>query len=211
MNINEVSFDTLPKAIAYLMQEVAEIKSILEKMQTPIVSTKRYPIGIDEACKIIGKAKSTVYALVRKREVPCYKTVKNYISSKMSCWRGLREESVRNCRKSKKKQMIGLFVLKTSRSEKRQLLTDDLRLLHHAFLFITSILARTSHRFNALLHIVWLGSLKMKSFLSFGLPIKLKNLSLIRITNPLDALLLFLHKRYYFLLAEFQNSKFLGI
>lgn len=96
MNINEVSFDTLPKAIAYLMQEVAEIKSLLEKMQTPIVSTKRYPIGIDEACKIIGKAKSTVYALVRKREVPCYKNGKKlyFFEDELLAWieKGKRKE-----------------------------------------------------------------------------------------------------------------------
>lgn len=96
MNINEVSFDTLPKVIAYLMQEVAEIKSILEKMQTPIVSIKKYPIGIDEACKIIDKAKSTVYALVRKREVPCYKNGKKlyFFEDELLAWieKGKREE-----------------------------------------------------------------------------------------------------------------------
>ena len=42
----------------------------------PVVSSKRISISIDEACKFIGKAKPTIYALVRKRLIPCYKNSK---------------------------------------------------------------------------------------------------------------------------------------
>lgn len=97
MNINEVSFDTLPKAVAHLMQEVAEIKSLLEKIQVPAIPSKKHPIGIDEACIILGKAKPTIYALVKKREIPCYKNGKNYTSLKMSYCRGLRAEKREPC------------------------------------------------------------------------------------------------------------------
>nr|WP_317039125.1 helix-turn-helix domain-containing protein [Flavobacterium sp. Root935] len=31
------------------------------------------PIGIEEASRLIGKAKPTIYALVRQRKIPCYK------------------------------------------------------------------------------------------------------------------------------------------
>ena len=88
MNINEVSFDTLQKAVAHLMREVAEIKSLLEKIQTPVVSTKRHPIGIDDACKILGKAKPTVYALVRERKIPCYKNGKKlyFFENELISW-----------------------------------------------------------------------------------------------------------------------------
>jgi hypothetical protein len=55
---------------------VAEIKSLVEKGQTPIVPQKRVPLGIEDACRIIGKAKPTVYALVHKRLLPCYKNGK---------------------------------------------------------------------------------------------------------------------------------------
>lgn len=41
-----------------------------------IAPQKRIPIDIEEACRIIGKAKPTVYALVRKRLIPCYKSGK---------------------------------------------------------------------------------------------------------------------------------------
>jgi|SRR5690554_3906335 len=76
MDVNVISFEDLPKAVAHLVSELAEIKSLVEKGQTPIVPTKRIPIGIEEACQIIGKAKPTVYALVRKRMIPCYKNGK---------------------------------------------------------------------------------------------------------------------------------------
>ena len=76
MEANEISFENLPKAVAHLVSELAEIKSLVEKGQTPIVSQKQIPIDIEEACRIIGKAKPTVYALVRKRMIPCYKNGK---------------------------------------------------------------------------------------------------------------------------------------
>ena len=76
MDNNEISFENLPKAVAHLVNEVAEIKALVEKGQDAVISPKRIPIGIDEACKIIGKAKPTIYTLVRKRLLPCYKNGK---------------------------------------------------------------------------------------------------------------------------------------
>ena len=76
MDNNEISFENLPKAVAHLVNEVAEIKALVEKGQDAVLSPKRIPIGIDEACKIIGKAKPTIYTLVRKRLLPCYKNGK---------------------------------------------------------------------------------------------------------------------------------------
>lgn len=73
MNADEISFENLPKAVAHLVSEVAEIKSLVEKKQAVDVPGKRIPIGIDETCRLIGKAKPTVYTLVRKRLLPCYK------------------------------------------------------------------------------------------------------------------------------------------
>ena len=76
MDINEISFENLPKAVAHLVSELAEIKSLVERGHTPVVSQKRVPISIEEACQVIGKAKPTIYALVRKRLLPCYKNGK---------------------------------------------------------------------------------------------------------------------------------------
>jgi len=74
---NEITFDKLPQAVAFLIQEVTQIKELVGRNQNqnqPIA--KRVPVGIEDACQIIGKAKPTIYALVRKRLLPCYKNGK---------------------------------------------------------------------------------------------------------------------------------------
>lgn len=77
MDDHDISFDNLPKAVAYLIKEVGDLKSLLSKENTVVPSpTKRIPIGIEEVSKLIGKAKSTIYSLVRKRTIPCYKNGK---------------------------------------------------------------------------------------------------------------------------------------
>ena len=77
MCADEITFDKLPEAVAYLIKEITQIKEMVEcnQNQNPFPA-KRIPIGIDEACQIISKAKPTVYALVRKRLLPCYKNGK---------------------------------------------------------------------------------------------------------------------------------------
>lgn len=76
MEKNEISFNNLPQAMAHLVNEVETIKSLVENSQAPAIKKEKIPIGIDEACKLIGKAKSTVYTLVRKRIIPSYKNGK---------------------------------------------------------------------------------------------------------------------------------------
>ena len=77
MCVDEITFDKLPQAVAYLIKEVTQIKELVgcnqNQKQLP---QKRVPIGIEETCQIIGKAKPTIYALVRKRLLPCYKNGK---------------------------------------------------------------------------------------------------------------------------------------
>ena len=76
MDINEISFENLPKAVAHLASEIAEIKSMVQNVQAPESKEKRIPIGIEEVSRIIGKAKPTIYTLVRQRKIPCYKNGK---------------------------------------------------------------------------------------------------------------------------------------
>ena len=80
MDVHEISFENLPKAVAHLVSELAEIKFLVEKgQQTPVVPQKRVPIGIEDACRIIGKAKPTVYA-------PVITMAKSSTSLRMSYW-----------------------------------------------------------------------------------------------------------------------------
>lgn len=78
MQIEELSFDKLPKAVSLLMAEVLELKALVIEANNSrkITSKSRTPIGIDEACQITGKAKPTIYALVRTRVLPSYKAGK---------------------------------------------------------------------------------------------------------------------------------------
>lgn len=71
MECKDLTFDKLPEAVAYLIEAVAEIKSLVKnKTKLP---ERRIPIGIEDACRIIQKAKPTIYALVRKGLLPSYK------------------------------------------------------------------------------------------------------------------------------------------
>ena len=59
----------------YLIREVATIKEYVLRPQGHPPDIHR-PIGIEDACQIVGKAKSTIYALVRKGLIPCCKVGK---------------------------------------------------------------------------------------------------------------------------------------
>ncbi len=77
MDSKEISFETLPKAVAFLNEQIAELKTLFENStSTAIPSAQKIPIDIDAACQIIGKAKPAVYTLVRTRQIPCYKSGK---------------------------------------------------------------------------------------------------------------------------------------
>ena len=58
------------------MREVAEIKMLLTKMQTPDATPSRIPVGVDGASKILGKSKKTIYHIVHQRLIHCYKNGK---------------------------------------------------------------------------------------------------------------------------------------
>ena len=73
MDLNEISFENLPKAVAHLVKEIAEIKLMIQNVQVYESKEKSIPIGVVEASRLIGKAKPTIYALVRQRKIPCYK------------------------------------------------------------------------------------------------------------------------------------------
>ncbi|WP_317207951.1 helix-turn-helix domain-containing protein [Elizabethkingia anophelis] len=88
MDVNEISFENLPKAVAHLTNEIAEIKSMVQNAKISEPKEKRIPIGIEDVCKIIGKAKPTIYTLVRQRKIPCYKNGKKLYFFKMNFWNG---------------------------------------------------------------------------------------------------------------------------
>lgn len=76
MNTNEITYDSLPQAIGLLINEVSELKSLLVEKQKPTEKQGRIPMGIDAVCTLTGKAKPTIYALVRQRIIPSCKAGK---------------------------------------------------------------------------------------------------------------------------------------
>lgn len=78
MITDDLSFEKLPQAVSLLMAEVLELKALVIEANNSrkIPSKSRTPIGIEEACQITGKAKPTIYALVRTRVLPSYKAGK---------------------------------------------------------------------------------------------------------------------------------------
>lgn len=72
MEKTEITFDRLPEAVAYLIDEMTKIHELLELSHKPPASANQ-PIDIEAASRLIMKAKSTIYTLVRKGLIPCYK------------------------------------------------------------------------------------------------------------------------------------------
>ena len=68
----KLNFEQVPEALAYLIDEVAELKNYA-KMQFIAEPEKRRPISIQQASKIIGKAIQTIYGLVSAKKIPYYK------------------------------------------------------------------------------------------------------------------------------------------
>lgn len=79
MTENSLTFDELPGAVSSLTALVKELaKEVCELRGQLIALTGNSKqstefIGIDEACRILGKAKSTIYALAREGKLPAYK------------------------------------------------------------------------------------------------------------------------------------------
>ena len=76
---NSITFDELPGAVSSLtalvrelVKEVGELRKMLAPERAIPKSATQF-IGIAEACQILGKAQSTVYALarVRFRHIKC--------------------------------------------------------------------------------------------------------------------------------------------
>lgn len=72
MQKETVTFDKLPEAVGYLTEQVIELKRMVSELQPP-ASDKHVLVEIEDACRIIRKAKPTIYTLVRKGLLPAYK------------------------------------------------------------------------------------------------------------------------------------------
>ena len=99
MKNETITFDKLPEAVGYLTEQVIELKKMVSELQPP-PSGKRTLVEIEDACRIIRKAKATVYRLVQKGILPAYKKGKKlyFYEDELLAWieNGRKETSVQS-------------------------------------------------------------------------------------------------------------------
>ena len=103
MQKETVTFDKLPEAVGYLTEQVIELKKMVAELQ-PQPSDKHVLVEIEDACRIIRKAKPTIYTLVRKGLLPAYKKGKKlyFYEDELLAWiengrRKTAEQTSRRC------------------------------------------------------------------------------------------------------------------
>lgn len=99
---NKITFETMPQAIYELITKIDRLQSdINELKQRNSTTTVVEPmIGIEEACKILHRAKSTVYALTQARKIPFYQPGKmlQFKKSELMAW--MEESKQETCSQS---------------------------------------------------------------------------------------------------------------
>lgn len=70
----ELTLQNVPKAVNYLINEIAEMRVMLEHIekQLGLGVDKHRPIGIIDACRILDETERAVSKLVRSRSIPHY-------------------------------------------------------------------------------------------------------------------------------------------
>ena len=64
----EITFNDIPRALQEMWTELKELRGLVSTLQPP--RPDRRPILIDEACRILGKARNPIYTLSRLGEIP---------------------------------------------------------------------------------------------------------------------------------------------
>ncbi len=86
---DSLSFEAMPQAIMELMRKMDTLQSDVNLLKEKRPKDTDEPlIEIDEASKIIHKAKSTIYALARAHKLPYYKPGKmlQFKRSELMAW-----------------------------------------------------------------------------------------------------------------------------
>ena len=84
-----LTFEAMPQAILDLIDKVDTIQAdISELKERHIPKVEEAMIGIDEACKILNRAKSSVYALTQAHKIPYYQPGKmlQFKKSELMAW-----------------------------------------------------------------------------------------------------------------------------
>lgn len=70
----ELTLQNVPKAVNYLINEIAEMRVLLEHIETQLGLgvDKHRPIGIEDACRILGQTKNGINKMIRNCSIPHY-------------------------------------------------------------------------------------------------------------------------------------------
>lgn len=70
----ELTLENVPKAVNYLINEIAEMRVALENIESRLKlgDDKHRPISIDRAVEILNEKKTVINRLMQKREIPYY-------------------------------------------------------------------------------------------------------------------------------------------
>ncbi|MCX6321517.1 MAG: helix-turn-helix domain-containing protein [Bacteroidia bacterium] len=70
----ELTLQNVPKAVNYLINEIAEMRVLLEHVESQLGLgvDKHRPIGIEDACRILNQTKNGLNKMIRNRSVPHY-------------------------------------------------------------------------------------------------------------------------------------------
>lgn len=70
----ELTMQNVPKAVNYLINEIAEMRVLLEHIESQLGLgvDKHRPIGIEDACRILDQTKNGINKMVRNCSVPHY-------------------------------------------------------------------------------------------------------------------------------------------
>ncbi len=106
---NSITFDELPGAVSSLVNLVRELANEVRELRAQLTSERGNQksntkfIGLAEACEILGKAKSTVYRLVKEGLVPAYKVLGE------KEWRFIESELVEHVKENKRQSSVLSF------------------------------------------------------------------------------------------------------
>ena len=106
---NSITFDELPGAVSSLVNLLRELANEVRELRAQLTSERGNQksntkfIGLAEACEILGKAKSTVYRLVKEGLVPAYKVPGE------KEWRFIESELVEHVKENKRQSSVLSF------------------------------------------------------------------------------------------------------
>jgi excisionase family DNA binding protein len=77
MNTEEITYNNMPDAVAYLIKKIEELEiTVKEKITQPVQIVEQEeerPLSVKKAAEFLGISSHTIYKMVNNKEIPFYK------------------------------------------------------------------------------------------------------------------------------------------